>query len=175
MDLLKEYFIHYLQGSINLVGLFEFGTDKGRYDLMILHAHKQHFRGFEFKRTRSDFLRDLRSGKWTQYLDYCNTFTWVCPYGLIQPDIMIPEDYNVTFNDPDTNPITIQELSNQATKYSDYECIIALGGKTYSNIVRELFKDKQVIPPTYGLPIGKAMSKVKNAIESNIPFICPEK
>ncbi len=88
---------------------------------------------------------------------------------------MIPEDYNVTFNDPDTNPITIQELSDQATKYYDYECIIALGGKTYSNIVRELFKEKQVIPPTYGLPIGKAMSKVKNAIESNTPFKCPEK
>ena len=96
-------------------------------------------------------------------------------YGLIQPDTMIPEDYNVTFNDPDTNPITIQELSDQATKYYDYECIIALGGKTYSNIVRELFKEKQVIPPTYGLPIGKAMSKVKNAIESNTPFKCPEK
>lgn len=96
-------------------------------------------------------------------------------YGLIQPDIMIPEDYNVTFNDPDTNPITIQELSNQATKYYDYMCIIALGGKTYSNIVRELFKDKQVISPAYGLPIGNSMSKVKNAIESNTPFICPEK
>jgi len=96
-------------------------------------------------------------------------------YGLIQPDYMIPENYNVTFNDPDTNPITIQELSNQATKYSDYMRIIALGGKTYSNIVHELFKDKQVVPPTYGLPIGKAMSKVKNAIESNTPFICPEK
>ena len=88
---------------------------------------------------------------------------------------MIPEDYNVTFNDPDSNPISIQELSNQVTKYSDYMCIVALGGRTYSDIVRELFKEKQVISPTFGLPIGKAMSKVKNAIESNTPFICPEK
>lgn len=88
-NLLKDYFIQYLKRNINLVGLFEFGTDRGRYDLMILHAYQQYFRAFEFKRTRSDFLRDLRSGKWTQYLDYCHTFTWVCPEGLIHPDEII--------------------------------------------------------------------------------------
>lgn len=90
-DLLKEYFIQYLQANGSLVGLFEFGIDCARYDLMILHASQQYFRGFEFKRTRGDFLRDLRSGKWTQYLDNCHTFTWVCPRGLIHPDeIMSP-------------------------------------------------------------------------------------
>ncbi len=90
-DLLKEYFIQYLKSNINLVGLFEFGTDRGRFDLMILHANKQYFRAFEFKRTRADFLRDLRSGKWVKYLNNCHTFTWACPPGLIYPDeIMSP-------------------------------------------------------------------------------------
>lgn len=89
MDLLKEYFVRYLQTNINLVGLFEFGVEWKRFDLMILHASKQIFRGFEFKRTRADFLKDLRSGKWVDYLNYCNTFTWVCPKGLIHPDEII--------------------------------------------------------------------------------------
>ena len=89
---MKEYFIRYLQRSINLVGLFEFGVGGYagcRFDLIILHAHQQRFRGFEFKRTRQDFLNDIQSGKWIKYLDYCNTFTWVCPYGLIQPEEII--------------------------------------------------------------------------------------
>lgn len=89
MDLLKEYFIQYLKRSINLVGLFEFGIDSKRFDLMILNAQKQYFRGFEFKRKRQDFLQDLRSGKWIEYLNYCNTFTWVCPEGLIYPEEII--------------------------------------------------------------------------------------
>ncbi len=88
-NLLKEYFIQYLQANGNLVGLFEFGTDRGRYDLMILNAQQQYFRAFEFKRTRGDFLRDLRSGKWVKYLNNCHTFTWVCPNGLIHPDEII--------------------------------------------------------------------------------------
>ena len=89
-DILKEYFIQYVKSNINLVGLFEFGVraypKDCRYDLMILNAQQQYFRAFEFKRTRSDFLQDLRSGKWVKYLDFCNSFTWVCPRGLIHPD-----------------------------------------------------------------------------------------
>lgn len=88
-DSLNEYFKSYLVRNINLVGLFEFGIARCQFDLMILHAHKQYFRGFEFKKTRQDFLRDIRSGKWIKYLDYCNTFTWVCPEGLIHPEEII--------------------------------------------------------------------------------------
>jgi hypothetical protein len=89
MDLLKDYFIQHLESSVSLVGLFEFGAGWKRFDLMILNASKQIFRGFEFKRTRADFLRDIRSAKWIDYLNYCNTFTWVCPAGLIHPEEII--------------------------------------------------------------------------------------
>lgn len=37
-------------------------------------------RGFEVKRTRSDFVNDT---KWPEYLKFCNRFFWVCPEGLI--------------------------------------------------------------------------------------------
>lgn len=39
--------------------------------------------GYEFKVSRSDFLNDK---KWPMYLPLCNEFSWVCPYGLIQPN-----------------------------------------------------------------------------------------
>lgn len=37
--------------------------------------------GYEIKVARSDFLHDT---KWTAYLEYCNAFSFVCPWGLIQ-------------------------------------------------------------------------------------------
>ena len=95
-------------------------------------------------------------------------------YGFINPDFKILEDYNITFNDPKTKPITINELEKQAKSLQEYDCVIALGGKIYSNIARKIFKDQQIVAPVYGLPIGMAMSKVKKAIESNTPFKCGE-
>lgn len=39
--------------------------------------------GYEIKVSRSDFLDD---DKWHEYLEHCNEFYWVCPWGLIQPN-----------------------------------------------------------------------------------------
>lgn len=102
-------------------------------------------------------------------------YDWVilsAKYGFIDPDFEIPKDYNITFNDPKTNPISLRKLTEQAKKNQNYDCIIALGGKTYSNIAKLVFKGKKIVAPVYGLPIGKTMSKVKTAIETNTPFIC---
>ena len=38
---------------------------------------------YEVKATRSDFLRDLSSGKWSKYLPYCNRFYFATPRGLV--------------------------------------------------------------------------------------------
>jgi len=89
VDLLKEHFIRYLKYNISSLGLFEFGIDKSIFDLMIFNAHRQYFRGFEFKRTRRDFLNDINKAKWVKYLEYCNTFTWVCPPEIIYPNEVI--------------------------------------------------------------------------------------
>ena len=110
-----------------------------------------------------------------KYAEYFSN-NWIilsAKYGFIKPDFIILENYDVTFNDTTTNPINIEELTGQAIKYTDYECIIPLGGKTYSNIVKKIFKENHVIAPTYGLPIGKAMNKVKTTIETKTPFKCP--
>ena len=40
-------------------------------------------KGFEFKVSRSDFLADK---KWKKYLKHCNSFSFVCPYGMIKKE-----------------------------------------------------------------------------------------
>jgi len=40
------------------------------------------FTAYEIKAARSDFLSDQ---KWVQYLDLCNAFYFVCPWGMISP------------------------------------------------------------------------------------------
>ena len=114
------------------------------------------------------------------YKEYAETFSdqWVilsAIYGFINPDFIIPEDYNVSFNNPSTNPISLKELIIQVnTKLSKFDCVIALGGKTYADITRKVFEETgiPVKTPTRGLSIGLAMCKVKKAIREGRPLDC---
>jgi len=94
-------------------------------------------------------------------------------YGLIEPDYVIPENYNVTFNDPETNPISVNKLQGQVKdNFSEYMKVLALGSTKYSEIVRKAFSGTSAVvcSPVAGLPIGKALGKVKTAIRLNKPF-----
>jgi hypothetical protein len=96
-------------------------------------------------------------------------------YGFIEPGFLIPEDYNITFNDHKTNPISLTELREQArSTLAGYDCVLALGGSTYANLVSNVFEGicEKVLTPTAGLQIGKAMGKVKSAVRQNKPFVC---
>lgn len=66
--------------SSHEVSLFEFGIDKHRFDLIKINCYTRKIRIFEFKMSRNDFLSDK---KWTKYLSYCHTLTFVCPIGII--------------------------------------------------------------------------------------------
>jgi len=109
--------------------------------------------------------------------EYAETFSdkWVIlspKYGFIEPDFVIPEDYNVAFKDPKTNPISLSELREQVKdRFSEYPCIVALGGKIYANLVIETFKstDRKVITPSTGIMIARA---VREALRENKPFTC---
>lgn len=83
-------------------------------------------------------------------------------YGFIEPDFLIPEDYDVSFNDVATNPISLSELQAQAIEKDlrSYNVVIVLGGKNYVEIVKKVFSGVKVIAPTVGLPIGKAAGYV---------------
>ena len=93
-------------------------------------------------------------------------------YGLLSPDFTIKSDYNVTFNDKSTGPISILELSEHAKSYHEYNLIVALGGKKYTNIIDKIFSQggTKIVKPVEGLNLFESMAKLKKAVRSGIPL-----
>jgi hypothetical protein len=84
-------------------------------------------------------------------------------YGFIEPNFIIPQNYDVSFSKPQTNPISLSRLEQQAEEKTlgQYDVVIALGGKNYVGTVKEVFKSTRIIAPTEGLPIGLAMQRIR--------------
>jgi len=93
-------------------------------------------------------------------------------YGLVEPDFMIPENYNATFGDKSSDPISMDSLREQASRMEGFGHVVALGSTEYAEKVKSAFRGRnmEVLTPTAGLPIGKAMGKVKDAIRRGQPF-----
>jgi hypothetical protein len=73
-------------------------------------------------------------------------------YGFLHPDDIIPENYDVSFKKPQTNPISIQELKIVAAKkgISNPSCIIIVADKDYSDIVHSVFTNRKIEEPFQG-------------------------
>lgn len=86
-------------------------------------------------------------------------------YGFIDPDFVIPGDYDVSFNKPATGPVSTARLKEQVREMGlhEYSRVIALGSGEYVSHVREAFAGTgaEVEAPTEGLRIGEAMRRVK--------------
>jgi len=106
---------------------------------------------------------------------YAQTFgdAWLilsAKYGLITPDFIIPGSYDVTFNRPSADTVTIEQIQAQAQRLGleRYSTIIGLGGKEYRRIlvaaIAKFDGDQRFQFPFAGLPIGKAMRAVKQAL-----------
>ena len=94
-------------------------------------------------------------------------------YGLLDPNDKIPKDYNVTFNDPSTNPITADQLTKQVDKKGlrKYDCIIVLGGRRYVDMLKKAFIGKKIVNPLEGCSgNGEMMSVMIQAMERNKPL-----
>ena len=113
--------------------------------------------------------------------EYAEKFAdrWVilsAKYGFIDPDFIIPENYNVTFKRPKTHPISVDDLRRQIIEkgLSKFSKVVVLGGRDYVDVTRRAFEGFKVtiVAPTLGLPIGKAMKKVRKAIQRGEPFDC---
>ncbi|EMR75694.1 hypothetical protein MBGDF03_00942 [Thermoplasmatales archaeon SCGC AB-540-F20] len=89
-------------------------------------------------------------------------------YGFIEPSEQI-ENYNVTFKQKKTNPITFNELKDQVKtkKLNQYDKIIVLGGKEYLYAIKEAFQDTNcnIESPFEGLTIGIRMSKLNEELQ----------
>ena len=94
-------------------------------------------------------------------------------YGFLNPDDIVYGDYDVSFTKPKTNPISVEQLIDQLgrKKQNDFDCIIALGGKKYVDVVKNVFFGRKIITP---LDIhsgnGIMQRKMKEAIYQNIPL-----
>jgi len=94
-------------------------------------------------------------------------------YGFIEPDFIIPKNYDVTFNDRSTKPISMEQLKRQVeTKFSGFRQVTALGSRRYAEIVSKAFEQTkaEIHAPSAGLSFGYAMGKVKDAIRTNRPL-----
>jgi len=88
-------------------------------------------------------------------------------YGFLFPNEVVPENYNVTFKDPKTNPINIEELRRQAKEKGlmKYDEIVVVAGSEYARIAKNVFTGKKVVTPLKGLGgMGTMISAMKKAI-----------
>ena len=99
---------------------------------------------------------------------YSNSYVILsAKYGFLFPDEIIPEKYNVTFNDPNTNPTSVEELRKQAERkgLTKYDEIVVVAGSEYVKIVRKVFAGKRIITPLKGFGgMGPMISAMKKAI-----------
>lgn len=98
-------------------------------------------------------------------------------YGFIDPDFVIHKNYSVTFKKASTNPITMDQIKLQlkGKKLEDFDVVISLGGKDYTDIAKRVFsKISKVVVPTDGLRIGNAMKRVKTLMGLKRPEMLKE-
>jgi hypothetical protein len=89
-------------------------------------------------------------------------------YGFIDPDFVIPKNYDVTFKNPATGPIDVARLKEQVKEkgLDIYTQVIALGGREYVSRVKAAFvgTKAEILAPTEGLSIGKMMQKMRELV-----------
>ena len=111
--------------------------------------------------------------------EYAETFypsSWCilsAKYGFVRPEEIIPGPYNVSFNDPKTNPIDVRTLALQVLEkgLNDFDQVIVLGGRNYRMIVEAVFTDKRILTPLASCRgIGYMMSEMKSAVQMGKPL-----
>jgi hypothetical protein len=103
-----------------------------------------------------------------EYAEICSD-RWVvlsAKYGFIDPDFRIPCNYNVTFDDSSSNPISIADLVRQAKDMAlnRFDRVVVLGNRQYSDRVEAALSDIhcEIISPRVGLRTGEANAQVKS-------------
>jgi len=94
-------------------------------------------------------------------------------YGFVDPDFLIPGNYDVSFKLKGSGSVSIEELETQVEKMGlrQFDRVVVLGGKEYANRVVSAFGwGVTVENPLGGLGIGKMQRKLRQAIDSGRPF-----
>ncbi len=91
-------------------------------------------------------------------------------YGFIFPEEYIKGPYNECFHIKNSNPISKEALSQQIKdkKLNNYDKVIILGGKFYTDMINELFPKKEVINLLDGCNgIGQMMKRLNELVSKN--------
>lgn len=90
-------------------------------------------------------------------------------YGFIEPDFLIPEPYEVTFNKRTTGPISVEALRQQVAEQDlgQFQRVVGLGGIEYRKALEGAFAGTSVTLefPFAGLPLGYALQATKRALQ----------
>lgn len=96
-------------------------------------------------------------------------------YGFIEPDFMIPCNYNITFKKTTTGQIPDESLRQQVKQKSlgRFEEVEVLGGDEYVNKVRLAFQgySAKILTPLKSMRIGQQMSAVRHAVAAGRPLV----
>lgn len=111
-------------------------------------------------------FKDVYTGTYTKKLIEYATHTHYdfvilsAKYGFVFPDELCPGDYDVKFkpNEPESKIIKLQKQARVKGLFK-YNPIISLAGKTYSNIIKRVFKNKIIKEPLHG-SIGQRMQQI---------------
>ena len=123
--------------------------------------------------------RDVYIGKFAkkcrEYAEKFYSTSWCilsAKHGFLFPDEVVPSNYNVTFCKNKSQKISIEELSKQIVekRLDKFDRIVVLGGKCYVDIVKKVFRGKEIHAPLIDCRIGEMMKKINEAIQRGIPF-----
>ncbi len=95
-------------------------------------------------------------------------------YGFLRPEALVPGPYDVTFKRLSTGPVSPAVLHRQVREQGldRFRGVIGLGGREYRSMIEHAFSGSpaEIRFPFAGLPIGKAMQAIKQAIQRGWPF-----
>lgn len=108
-----------------------------------------------------------------QYAERFHSGNWVilsAKYGFLWPDEEI-EPYDVTFPKR-VDLAIIDKLRRQAEEkgLTRYRRIVVLGSRRYSEVVKLVFRDREVVAPLAGLGLYKMMQKLREALDRGTPL-----
>ncbi len=96
-------------------------------------------------------------------------------YGLMDPDFIIPKDYNVTFNKPSNACVSIKLLKEQVATTGlkeRYKEVIVLGGREYVSRINVVFDGCIIHTPLATCKgMGYMMQKLTRSMQRETPLV----
>lgn len=112
------------------------------------------------------------SKKCKQYAEKFYPNSWYilsAKHGFLSPMESLSTNYNVSFNDRYSNTIAINKLISQVAEKNleEYDEIVVLGGKHYTEIVTKIFSQKEIHTPLENCKgIGYMMQKLNDSLNN---------